>query len=126
MNLLIINFVIGFISDIVLNVLSRYKVTQILSSLLPYFKENGILKSAILAGITTYISAYITLVVFGQSIIGAFVVGYILDIVIDKYNIFGDSLKPYYKTAGSGLWGGMAIMFAMIISLFLNNYIKYI
>jgi len=124
MNLLIINFVIGFISDIVLNVLSRYKVTQILSSLLPYFKENGILKSAILAGITTYISAYITLVVFGQSIIGAFVVGYILDIVIDKYNIFGDSLKPYYKTAGSGLWGGIAIMFAMIISLFIIKNIK--
>lgn len=124
MNLLIINFVIGFISDIVLNVLSRYKVTQILSSLLPYFKENGILKSAILAGITTYISAYITLNIFGQSIIGAFVVGYILDIVIDKYNIFGDSLKPYYKTAGSGLWGGIAIMFAMIISLFIIKNIK--
>ena len=118
MNLLNINFIIGFISDIVLNVLSRYNVTEILSSLLPYFKENGVLKSALLAGLTTYISAYITLVVFGQSIIGAFIVGYILDIIIDKYNIFGDSLKPYYKIAGAGFWGGVAIMFAMIVSLF--------
>ena len=81
-------------------------------------------RQLILAGITTYISAYITLNVFGQSIIGAFVVGYILDIIIDKYNIFGDSLKPYYKTAGSGLWGGIAIMFAMIISLFIIKNIK--
>ena len=126
MNLLNINFIIGFISDIVLNVLSRYNVTEILSSLLPYFKENGVLKSALLAGLTTYISAYITLVVFGQSIIGAFIVGYILDIIIDKYNIFGDSLKPYYKTAGSGLWGGIAIMFAMGISLFIINNIKFL
>ena len=126
MDLLIINFIIGFISDIVLNVLSRYNVTEILSSLLPYFKENGVLKSALLAGLTTYISAYITLVVFGQSIIGAFIVGYILDIIIDKYNIFGDSLKPYYKAAGSGLWGAIAIMFAMGISLFIMKNIKFL
>lgn len=124
MDLLIINFIIGFISDIILNVLSRYNVTEILSSLLPYFKENGVLKSALLAGLTTYISGYITLAVFGQSIIGAFVVGYILDIIIDIYNIFGDSLKPYYKAAGSGLWGGIAIMFAMGIAQYLSDLVK--
>ena len=127
MNLLNINFIIGFISDIILNILSRYNVTEILSSLLPYFKENGVLKSALLAGLTTYVSAFITLTFFGKSIIGAFIVGYILDIIIDEYNIFGNSLKPYYKTAGAGFWGGIAIMFAMGISLFIieNKILLY-
>ncbi len=118
MNILYINFIIGFISDIFLNIMSRYNVTEIISSLLPYFKENGVFKSSLLAGLTTYVSALITLRIFGKSIIGSFIVGYILDIIIDRTNIFGDSLKPYYKIAGAGFWGGVAIMFAMIVSLF--------
>ena len=47
-----------------------------------------------------------------------FVIGYIADILIHKLNIF-PKLKLYYKVIGSGLWGGLAILFSVSISLLL-------
>ena len=53
----------------------------------------------------------------------AFLIGYILDILIYKFKIFGDRLNDYYKTLGAGLWGGLAFVFSIVISYFIQKYI---
>jgi len=62
-------------------------------------------------------------------IILTFILGYISDIIINRINIF-PRLKEYYKDVGDGLWGGLAIVFSVIISLILlyiyNNYDKFL
>ena len=45
-----------------------------------------------------------------------FIVGYIGDIVIFKLNIF-PRLKTYYRVVGKGLWGAIAIVFSVFMSL---------
>ena len=51
---LIINFIIGFVSDIVLNKLSYYNVMK-LNTLRPYFENKTIVEAALYAGITVYV-----------------------------------------------------------------------
>lgn len=53
----------------------------------------------------------------------AFVVGYILDVAIDKMGLFGSSLEPYYDIAGSGYWGSFALIFSLLISFILQKYL---
>ena len=52
----------------------------------------------------------------------SFVVGYMSDIAIEKGKVFGESLNLYYKEVGSGLWGGLAIMFSVIISYIIQFF----
>jgi hypothetical protein len=128
---LLINFIVGFVSDIILNDLSRKPASRIfqskiIRSLRPYFIRKSIIQAAIYAGITVVIVLLPTIYIFNiyfdvfenifNFILLSFCMGYIADILIDKLNIFGKTLKPYYNIAGSGLWGGMAIMFSVIIS----------
>ena len=54
----------------------------------------------------------------------AFPLGYIIDIIIDKFKIFGNELDLYYKTAGAGLWGALAFVFSIIISYLIQNIIN--
>ena len=51
------------------------------------------------------------------------ITGFISDIIIDKMNIFGNTLKPFYKLAGSGFWGGLAIAFSVVISYLIQIYL---
>jgi len=103
-------------------------------SLKPYFKNKSIIQSAIYAGITIIIALLINMVItkniFGfcvprnniellKFICIAFPLGYIIDIMIDKFKIFGKSLDLYYKVAGAGLWGALAFVFSIIISYLL-------
>ena len=133
-----INFIVGFISDIILNDLSRKTATllfpsKIIQSLNIYFINKSIIQAAIYAGITVVVILIPTVLlfnmyfnVFENKILFtgcSFVVGYIADIIIDKMNIFGDTLKPFYKLAGSGLWGGLAIVFSVIISYLIQIYL---
>ena len=53
----------------------------------------------------------------------AFLIGYILDILIYKLKIFGNRLNIYYKTLGAGFWGGLAFVFSIVISYFIQKYI---
>jgi hypothetical protein len=53
----------------------------------------------------------------------AFVLGYIMDIVIYKFKVF-DRLDNYYKTYGAGLWGGLAFVFSILISYFIQKHIS--
>ena len=47
----------------------------------------------------------------------------IIDIFIEKIDIFGATLHPYYKLAGSGFYGGLAIIFSITISYILQIYL---
>ena len=125
---LFINFIVAFFSDIVLNDMS-------IPSLKPYFQNQSIIKSAFIAGLTIEVCLIITLFfyyfIFGLTHLGqthnilylcviSFIIGFILDKLIDKYKIFGSKLDKYYKEFGSGLWGGLAILFSILVSYFIQ------
>ena len=134
-----LNSLIGFTSDIVLNHLSNYKILN-LHTLKPYFQN----KSVITAGLYAMITVLIIVVIIMQTfrlyynktlpentketlvyLLLTFIIGYIADILIHKLDIF-PKLKLYYKVIGSGLWGGLAILFSVSISLlFLYLYNRY-
>lgn len=126
------NSLIGFTSDIILNSLSNYKILN-LHTLKPYFQN----KSVITAGLYAMITVLIIVVIIMQTfklyynktlpentketlvyLLLTFVIGYIADIIIHKLDIF-PKLKLYYKVIGSGLWGGLAILFSVSTSLLL-------
>ena len=114
---IIIVFVVSTLSDILLNVLSKNSLIKkynfkIILSLIPYFKNKTIIQSAVYAGITIIVALLINMIisknVFGfyipnnnielvKFICIAFPLGYIIDIMIDNYKIFGNSLNLYYK-----------------------------
>ena len=135
-----INFAVSFLSDIVLNDIARGKMSifqsNIIKSLRPYFTEKSIVFSALLAGltiatavlITSFFSMFILGFNFPKNLIQlasfsvlSFSIGFVIDVVIDSLNLFGKSLKPYYKVAGAGLWGALAFLFSIQISYFLQN-----
>lgn len=138
---IIIVFIVSALSDILLNVLSKNSLIKkynfkIILSLIPYFKNKSVIQSAVYAGITIIVALLINIFisknVFGfyipnnnnelvKFICLAFPLGYIIDIAIYKYKIFGNSLNLYYKTAGAGLWGALAFIFSILISYLLAN-----
>ncbi len=133
---IIIFFLIGFFSDIILNVLSH---TNFVPSLLPYFKSKNFVEAGVYAGLTV-LSAMIPLLFINKLlfkeympkkmnqiiifIIIGFIIGYIYDIIIERMNIFGDSLKPFYKTYGVGFYGGASIVFTIISSYIIIKLLK--
>ena len=131
---LLLNFLIGFFSDIVLNRLSYYRFMN-LNTLRPYFKHHSMFVAALYAAITVLVVVSIIcnlfyirykkylpqtrteyLVFFTVT----FVIGFIADIVIHRLNIF-PKLKLYYRVVGSGLWGGLAILFSVSLSIFIQK-----
>jgi hypothetical protein len=130
-------FSVSFVSDIVLNDLSTH--FNIIKSLQPYFYKQSILKCAFDAGITVLVAVLINIFfsyfLFGFVIpdtsiqliyfcILAFLIGYIIDIFIYKFNLFGNRLTKYYNEYGAGLWGAIAFVFAIIISYVISYFIK--
>lgn len=135
---LFINFIVGFISDIILNDLSRKPASQvfpskIIQSLNIYFLNKSIIQAGIYAGLTVVVVLIPTIILFNLYFdifenkllftIFSFITGFISDIIIDKLNIFGNTLKPFYKLAGSGVWGGLAIVFSVVISYLIQIYL---
>ena len=123
--ILFINFCVGFISDIILNDLSRITNNFNMDSLYSYFKNNYIFSAAFFAGLTTSICILIAFQLYKYTKINyyllAFIVGFIIDIIIEKFKIF-NNLEEYYEKVGSGLWGGIAILFSAIISSLIYYY----
>jgi len=121
---LFINFWIGFISDIILNDLSKIKNLKYFNSLDIYFNNHYISIAALYAGLTTMICVLITILLNKYLLMNyyilSFFVGYFADIIIEKYKIFSH-LEDYYKSVGSGFWGGVAILFSTLISSLINN-----
>jgi hypothetical protein len=133
---LFLNFAISFMSDIILNDLSTN--FNIVTSLKSYFYKQSIIKCAFDAGATILFALAINMCfsyfLFGfiipenfsnllQFCMLAFLIGYMLDILIYKFKIFGDRLNDYYKTLGAGFWGGLAFVFSIVISYFIQKYI---
>ncbi len=135
-----INFIVSAISDLFLNLLTRkpfstYHNSEIILSLKPYFKNKSIIQSSVYAGLTIVVALLINMVI-SKNITGiivpknkselliflsiAFPLGYIIDIIIDKWKIFGNELDLYYKIAGAGLWGSLAFVFSIIISYIIS------
>ena len=138
---IIIVFIVSALSDILLNLLSRNSLTKeydlkIILSLKPYFKNKTIIQSAVYAGITIIVALLINMLI-SKHLLGfyiphnntelikfigiAFPLGYVIDIIINKYKIFGNELNLYYKVAGAGLWGALAFVFSIIISYLLQK-----
>lgn len=129
---IVLNFFVGFFSDIVLN------ITNIVTSLKPYFSGKTMIESAIYAGITIVCALLITMffsdILFHFTVPNnlqelmkfsalAFFIGYISDYVIYYMHVFGNRLDLYYKTLGIGFWGAMAFLFSILISYFIQKYI---
>ena len=135
----ILYFFIGFVSDIVLNYLSRQTYAPApIKALKVYFFRPGIknalvrdMVSATFAGLTIVAALLLTMVfsklIFKFShprslpqlyrfLLLAFPIGYLMDILIYKTELFGPTLNPFYKIAGAGFWGAMAYIFAIIIA----------
>ena len=141
---IIIFFIVSSLSDILLNLLSKNQIIEkynikIILSLKPYFKNKTMIQSAIYAGLTIIVALFINMLlsknIFGfyfpknkneliKFICIAFPLGYIVDIMIDKFKVFGSDLDLYYKTAGAGLWGALAFVFSIIISYSIQNVIN--
>ena len=131
---LVFNFLIGFFSDIVLNILANQDI-QFLKSLKPYFANKSASKAALYAALTVIIIVGIIMSIFQMTydkylpdidshmhneivvyLLITFIIGFIADVVIYKINIF-PKLKLYYQKVGKGLWGALAILFSVILSL---------
>ena len=129
---LILNAIIGFLSDITLNILSNYNFMNF-NTLRPYFKNRSMLYLAIYASIITFTLVLICINIykimfnklshnkFIYLAIIAFIVGYIADVIADKLNTF-PGMRLFYDTVGSGVWGGISILFSVVLSYFILYY----
>ena len=128
----LVNFFIGFFSDIILN------VTNIVPSLKTYFTHRSIIWSAFCAGLTIVVALFITYLIsynifhfiipitinqLIKYVFLSFFIGFIIDILIFKFNVFGKDMEEYYKKLGAGFWGATAFSFSITISYFIENII---
>jgi len=130
-----VNFIVSFMSDVFLNDVANKQLfktrSAILLSLQSYFKEKSIIISGSAAGLTVVLCLVVTTLlsklIFNYYLpnnlhrllsfnILAFIIGYIADILIDRFDIFGRSLHKYYQIAGAGFWGAVAFVFSINIS----------
>jgi hypothetical protein len=146
---IIINFCVAYVSDNVLNDLSKYSKVKAFTSLSPYFKKKSIVGAGIYAGLTvaaatvilmilykfvfnTYLpntkshhlfsSAFVVYFIF---FILAYFIGYALDVFIYRMNVF-DNLQPFYNEVGAGNGGALSFLFSLILSFGLLNLVKYL
>jgi H+/Cl- antiporter ClcA len=136
---LLFNSFIAFFSDILLNILAtkkikfleKYPFMNSLKTLKPYFLNKSPIQAAFYALLTVIIIVGIIMKIFQIFydkylpenkkeifiyLLLSFIIGYISDILIYKWNIF-PKLKTYYRVVGKGLWGAIAIVFSVFISL---------
>ena len=141
---LLFNGLVGFFSDIILNIISNHDIYKPISTLKPYFQNKTTFQAAFYASLTVIIIVGIIMKIFHLLydkylpdidshiynelvvyLIITFVIGYIGDILIFKLNIF-PKLKTYYRVVGKGLWGALAILFSVTVSLIglyiINNF----
>ena len=126
---LLFNAKIAFFSDIILNILSRH--IKLFYTLKPYFENKSMFKAAFYALLTVIIIVGIIMKIFQIFydkylpetskeifiyLVLSFIVGYVSDILIYKLDIF-PLLQNYYRVVGKGLWGSIAIVFSIFMSL---------
>jgi len=146
---IIINFCVAYVSDNVLNDLSKYSKIKAFTSLSSYFKKKSIVGAGIYAGLTVAVATIIlmilykiifntylpntkshhlfssTFMVYFIFFILAYCIGYALDILIYRMNVF-DDLQPFYTEVGAGNGGALSFLFSLILSFGLLNLVKYL
>jgi hypothetical protein len=146
---IIINFCVAYVSDNVLNDLSKYSKIKAFTSLSPYFKKKSIVGAGIYAGLTVAAATIIlmilykvifntylpntsshnlfssTFMVYSIFFILAFCIGYALDVFIYRMNVF-DDLEPFYSEVGAGNGGALSFLFSLTLSFGLLNLVKYL
>jgi|TARA_Y100000389_G_scaffold119011_1_gene116194 hypothetical protein len=128
---LIFNAFVGFFSDIILNIIANSDIYKPITTLKPYFENKTIFQAAFYALLTVVIIVGIIMKIFELFynkylpetdeeyivyFILTFIIGYVGDILIYKLDIF-PRLHKYYTVVGKGLWGALAILFSVIVSL---------
>jgi hypothetical protein len=131
-------FFIGFVSDLILNYLSRQAYAPVpIKALRVYFqRNNNAFVTAVYAGLTIVAALLVTMLcsfmIFKFShprtlpelwkfLVLAFPIGYLADVIIYKTELFGPTLNPYYKVAGVGFWGAAAFLFSIVLSFFITK-----
>lgn len=139
---IILNFLISFLSDLGLNALSQsnsVNLPKTIRVLRPYFAHyNNSLLTAFYAGLTVItvliLNMLLSKLFFGFSspvnnqqllrfLSLAVPLGYVADVFIYKYKVFGTLLDAYYKAGGAGFWGAMAFVFSIVLSFIIINHI---
>ena len=136
-------FVVSVMADITLNDLSRKPLSKhitspIILALRPYFKEKSILVAGVYAGVTVVLALFVSMYVskylqktfiprnwkeLALFMVISFPIGYIFDVLIAKFDLFGDSLQPYYKATAPGLWGAIAFEVAILVGFIIHKYL---
>ena len=133
---ILINFIIAFISDLLLNVLSRLSFSpNYITSLYSYFEPyKSPILTGIYAGITVITVLIATMIIshymFNFSVpsssqelykflILSFILGFIADILIYKLHIFGSTLDEFYSVVGAGFGGAISLVFCIIVSYYI-------
>ena len=137
LNLAILFFLIGVVSDLVLQNMSGYYIRL----LQPFWNAYGDLTAASLAGVTTLIGGllivYLMSVFFQNLVIGSMpyiingviisiIIGFALDLGINFSGIF-PSLRLWYTTLGpyeAGFWGALALVFVFVSGIYLNSLLS--
>ena len=138
---IILNFIISAISDIGLNILSRLSTSpDAVRALKPYFQSHSLLISAGYAGITVVTVLIITMLIsklvfkflypknvkeLTLFILLAVPIGYVADLIIYYFQLFGPLMNDYYKKAGAGFWGSTAFIFSIFISFLLTSVLRH-
>jgi hypothetical protein len=145
----IINFCVAYVSDNVLNDLSKYSKIRAFKSLSPYFKKKSIVGAGIYAGLTVAVATILLMILYNMIFntylpnansfkyssstfavyfiffIIAYLIGYALDVFIYKMNVF-DGLQLFYKEVGAGNGGALSFIFSLTLSFGLLNLVKYL
>lgn len=145
----IINFCVAYVSDNVLNDLSKHSKIKTFKSLLPYFKKKTIVGAGIYAGLTVAIATIIVMMfykpifntylpdttsltrsfsvfmVYFTFFVIAYIIGYALDVFIYKMNIF-DNLQPFYNEVGAGNGGAVSFLFSLAVSFIVLKLVNYL
>jgi hypothetical protein len=132
-------FFISFFSDIILNYLSRQAYAPAsIKALKVYFLRPSIKNtlvrdfvSAANAGLTIVVAILVTMFLsfflfkfahpvtfnqLGKFLLLAFPIGYVMDVIIYKTDLFGPTLRPFYQIAGAGFWGAAAFIFSILMT----------
>jgi hypothetical protein len=136
----LINFCVAYVSDNVLNDLSKYSKIKAFSSLDQYFKNKSIVIAGVYAGLTVAIATIALMIlyrmIFNEYLptdsstltvffVMAYAIGYALDVLIYKMNIF-NNLQPFYNEVGAGNGGALSFLFSLAVSFGLLNLVKYL
>ena len=137
---ILINFCVAYVSDNVLNDLSKYSKIKAFSSLSSYFKNKSIVVAGVYAGLTVAIATialiFLYRMIFNEYLptdsstltayfVMAYAIGYALDVFIYKMNIF-NNLQPFYNEVGAGNGGALSFLFSLTVSFGLLNLVKYL